>query len=777
MMNILEKEDLIKGLPDNVLQQQMQAPTGELPQYLLISEIQRRTDMRKSLQEQPKQESVADQIRMEGIMATRPQMPPQMQPPMGMEQPPMPMEQPPMGMAQGGVVKMRNLGKVPSRSFELAKKAFQAGATVRDVASLLRMSVNDVMSTFGSIIPETALSPPEGYTESQEMVNVPYGQEFAQPALDFLRPDLSGVEIPSPFDVARSVKGAAGDYLRNVASMEEAKGYEAAMSAPDRDAASRPSRGDVVMGSFPETSSERGILTNGMPVFQETSIQDDGIRSLIESPRRLLSEAEMPKNYRNPLVEGPGNFMMGEFNTIYQPSGFQGAGSQVTGADDEAVSADKKSSSGIDFSGFLPNLQRKFREGDEAIDRAYAESEGINALIDAGAETARKYGIGLPVGLAQDVIESGVDLGALGLGAIDAATQVPGRFLERFMTGQSGDSDKFDQESAFDYIGKFRPFSGVESEVKPQVVGSVESGLSPEERRKLALRETEFYNQALRKLNQKAGSEAQVAGVDDETVQSLPQSLDINDRTEADKVIDVDTDVATDTGTADVSGGIASTGSGTPSVTDSGGLIERILGYVDKPSKAISYADLIEQSRSRAKGEALTQLGLGIMGGSLQKGLSGASKAVSAARDAESKLSLQERIAQRDALDKDKSRDIQALGAAARIQQASEAAAARLDQYEKALKRERIKQGALNARNVNDMARQMSEEAVKQITDSTIQKIPEGFKSIEDYRLYVFNFYRDKFLSEMPSLDDEELSADLPGVSGRQSMKMINRTN
>ena len=43
MMNILEKEDLIKGLPDNVLQQQMQNPTGELPQYLLISEIQRRT--------------------------------------------------------------------------------------------------------------------------------------------------------------------------------------------------------------------------------------------------------------------------------------------------------------------------------------------------------------------------------------------------------------------------------------------------------------------------------------------------------------------------------------------------------------------------------------------------------------------------------------------------------------------------------------------------------------------------------------------------------------
>ena len=105
-MNILEKEDLIKGLPDNVLQQQMQAPTGELPQFLLISEIQRRTDMRKKLQEQPKQETISDQIMMEGIMANRPPIQPQM--------PPMPpqMPMPPMGMAQGGVVRMANGGEV-----------------------------------------------------------------------------------------------------------------------------------------------------------------------------------------------------------------------------------------------------------------------------------------------------------------------------------------------------------------------------------------------------------------------------------------------------------------------------------------------------------------------------------------------------------------------------------------------------------------------------------------------------------------------------------------
>jgi len=749
MMSILEKEDLIKGLPDNVLQQQMQNPTGELPQYLLISEIQRRTDMRKSLQEQPKQESIADQIRMEGIMATRPQMPPQMQPPMGMEQPPMPMEQPPMGMAQGGVVKMRNLGKVPSRSFELAKKAFQAGATVRDVASLLRMSVNDVMSTFGSIIPEAALSPPERYTEGVAGGNIPEGQEFAQPALDFLRPDLSGVEIPSPFDVASSTQG----FLRSLPAMagERDNAEAIARAAALQDAASRPSRGDVVMGSFPETSSERGILsgitsgitdraksrneiirdkirslptadaqiasvnevpvddgirsfnafdpegipnievpatekgilTNGMPVFQETSIQDDGIRSLIESPGRLLSEAEMP--------EGRG---------------------VVTEASDER-----------DDSQLMKELMSRLPQSDE-------NNRNIFERIPSIMEGIRSFD--------------------------------PSRLFPR--TDKGYVYDVYDRKT--DPVGDF--YKDIASKNQPNPLYST-LGLP------LAQEVVEGPgNLMMGEFNtiyqpsgfQGAGSEAQVTGVDDETIQSVPQVLGVNDKTEVDKVIDVDTDVATDTGTADVGGGIASTGSGTPSVTDSGGLIDKILGYVDKPSEAISYADLIEQSRSRAKGEALTQLGLGIMGGSLQKGLSGASKAVSAARDAESKLSLQERIAQRDALDKDKSRDIQALGTAARIQQASEAAAARLKQSANVLQRDLTKDAGYNRRKVITAATDLAKETFEEATEGTLnQGVPDQFKSNPNkYLEYLIKNYIQYFSSAL-GVDMGE--ADIAGTGNK----------
>ena len=156
MMNILEKEDLIKGLPDNVLQQQMQAPTGELPQYLLISEIQRRTDMRKSLQEQPKQESVSEQIMMEGIMANRPPMQPQMQPqmpPMPPQMLQMPMEQPPMGMAQGGVVRMAN-GGVPDvmTGAEFEEMLDNQGLGQGYISSLAGMSAQELEQYINNLV-------------------------------------------------------------------------------------------------------------------------------------------------------------------------------------------------------------------------------------------------------------------------------------------------------------------------------------------------------------------------------------------------------------------------------------------------------------------------------------------------------------------------------------------------------------------------------------------------------------------------------------------------
>ena len=117
-MNIIEAEDMVKGLPDQVLFQEAQFPSGRIPQYLAVSEVQRRQDMRQRFQaqQQQSQQTIKEQILQGGIGSTgmapeitqKPPMAPPMEPPMGAAPPGAPMQQPmtgaPMGMSVGGLV-------------------------------------------------------------------------------------------------------------------------------------------------------------------------------------------------------------------------------------------------------------------------------------------------------------------------------------------------------------------------------------------------------------------------------------------------------------------------------------------------------------------------------------------------------------------------------------------------------------------------------------------------------------------------------------------------
>ena len=123
-MNIFQQEDVIKGMPDQALMKEAQAPTGRIPQYLVVSEIQRRADMRKRFageqQSMPKS-TVKDQIVSGGIVGVGQQrqapqggMMPQMpaaqpmppQQPMPVPPQPMPQQMPQQAMSNGGVVRM-----------------------------------------------------------------------------------------------------------------------------------------------------------------------------------------------------------------------------------------------------------------------------------------------------------------------------------------------------------------------------------------------------------------------------------------------------------------------------------------------------------------------------------------------------------------------------------------------------------------------------------------------------------------------------------------------
>jgi len=125
-MDILQREDMIKGLPDAVLFQKAQETGAD--QFLFVSEIQRRQKMRdryaKSQSDQP-EETIVEQIlsggiaevgqpnkdmqaaMLSGMPPPQPQgppmgMPPQ-GPPMGMPPQGMPPQGPPMGMAPQGM--------------------------------------------------------------------------------------------------------------------------------------------------------------------------------------------------------------------------------------------------------------------------------------------------------------------------------------------------------------------------------------------------------------------------------------------------------------------------------------------------------------------------------------------------------------------------------------------------------------------------------------------------------------------------------------------------
>lgn len=124
MPNILEQQDLLKGLPDDRLSTLMQNPTGDIPPFLVAAEAQRRQSIREQFSGGP-QESVVDTLTKQ--MANVPQniQAPAQQPP-HMPQQQMPEQPPEMGgvaalqgeqqMRSGGYVQRYQEGSLVQRS-------------------------------------------------------------------------------------------------------------------------------------------------------------------------------------------------------------------------------------------------------------------------------------------------------------------------------------------------------------------------------------------------------------------------------------------------------------------------------------------------------------------------------------------------------------------------------------------------------------------------------------------------------------------------------------
>jgi hypothetical protein len=131
MPNIIQQQDLLKGLPDDRLSMLMQNPTGDIPPFLVAAEAQRRQSIREQFSGGP-QESVVDTLtkqlasvpqNIEAPMQTPPQMPtPQMQAGVGALE---------RGMRDGGMVQRYQDGSLVERYYRYGPRG--AGAPITRV--------------------------------------------------------------------------------------------------------------------------------------------------------------------------------------------------------------------------------------------------------------------------------------------------------------------------------------------------------------------------------------------------------------------------------------------------------------------------------------------------------------------------------------------------------------------------------------------------------------------------------------------------------------------
>jgi hypothetical protein len=116
MPNIIEQQDLLKGLPDSRLALLMQKPIGDIPPFLVAAEAQRRQSIRQQFAGDGNKESVVDSLtkamsnvpqNLNAPMQAPPQMPAPMAPPMDPQMQggigSIPQGQP-QTMAEGGIV-------------------------------------------------------------------------------------------------------------------------------------------------------------------------------------------------------------------------------------------------------------------------------------------------------------------------------------------------------------------------------------------------------------------------------------------------------------------------------------------------------------------------------------------------------------------------------------------------------------------------------------------------------------------------------------------------
>jgi hypothetical protein len=269
-MNIIDLQERLKDLPENALMQEMQAPTGTAPQFLVLSELKRRKRMRDEYQRQEAQgmQTVAEEaitaagMPQEGIMGLAQGMAPRsaiaqdtgVNDMMQQDSVRAPQPEQPMMMAGGGIVRRMQDGGFSDRQ--------QQGYLI----FLEQMSLQDS--------PQSR----EMYTRMMErQAASPPAPEFYMRGMDEAPQGIASISA----DVSSFLPGGPDDETRAMVGMPRADSRPTMMTAPPVLGAAPTADGIDFDASVFETApaspfNEQSALEYGEMTPEELSILANG---------------------------------------------------------------------------------------------------------------------------------------------------------------------------------------------------------------------------------------------------------------------------------------------------------------------------------------------------------------------------------------------------------------------------------------------------------------------------------------------------------------------
>jgi len=414
-MNIIEQTEALKDLPDQRLMQEMQAPTGFAPQFLVLSELKRRKRMRDEYQRQQAAniKTVAEEavtaagVPQEGIMQMSQAMNPNssIAQNTGMDQrSQMQPTQAPQMMADGGVVRMFDGGI--------------SGGTMSAIANL-KANYPDV---YRSAVEQGIVEQMAEYMQNVAQ-DVPYG--------------LDALEDPRSFDFLQSMftdpsNRAVTEKQKEIEATQPERALQARIDS--RTALSRYSDDDPIFGTSALEQRERPVTG------QYTAALDIPVTSV---------EGKLPLPPSDPL----GLVSDGKDFGVKTPSGSALSGLMPPVVDDGFGTES------------IQNMQEQERQDDiyKFLANPVPYSEGIADRLDAvnleGNEKYRKRilggnrnlaahtGLFFPEGSSgQDVAKKDVNLRALQFLQGDQSTP-PSEIYGNLLRGDPLETAKYQEES------------------------------------------------------------------------------------------------------------------------------------------------------------------------------------------------------------------------------------------------------------------------------------------------------------------------------------------